>query len=139
MTCRWLNVVPKISSHSAGCTIRVSSSVRSCCSFCSSTMANVLMRLNVVPTRRQPCGARTRVIAGAVAALRTWSTCTAGHLSAGTGFANTGGLLGSLVQAGSRIVAEDVLERGVPGPLGYLGLQRGRRPHGLQHAVMHQR
>ena len=29
MTCRWENVWPKISSHSAGCTIRVNNSVRS--------------------------------------------------------------------------------------------------------------
>ncbi len=65
MTCNLLNVVPKISSHRAGCIIRVTSSVRSCCSFRSSTIANAPMRPNVAPTRCHPRGACTRVAAGA--------------------------------------------------------------------------
>ena len=62
MTCSRLNVVPKISSHSAGCTIRVTSSVRSRRSFCSSTIANALTRLKVAGRRCHPRGARVSVI-----------------------------------------------------------------------------
>src|SRR5262249_11815006 len=43
-----LNVSPKISSQSTGCTARVKSSVRSWLSFCSSTMQNVSVRLGNV-------------------------------------------------------------------------------------------
>src|ERR1700761_1909376 len=125
MTCNLLNVVPKISSHSAGCTIRVTSSVRSCCSFCISTIANAPTRPNVARTRCHPCGARTRVTAGA---FKAWSTGTAGNYSAGTDFAETGrvGRIVVIVQVGGRIVAEHILERGAGR---HLRLQVGGRAH----------
>src|SRR5258708_26296505 len=111
ITCKRLNVVPKINNHSAGCTIRVTSSVRSCCSFCSSTIAKAPMRLSVAPIRCQPRGARTRVTS-----MQCWSTDTAGNLSAGTNFTEVGrfgGLLGQgRVRVRGRVVAEHVLERG---------------------------
>ena len=59
MTCSRLNVCPKISSHSAGCTIRVNSSVRSWRSFCSSTIAKAPIRMAIPRMRRHPRGART--------------------------------------------------------------------------------
>ncbi|MDT5163160.1 MAG: hypothetical protein QOC88_54 [Mycobacterium sp.] len=84
ITCSLLNVVPKINSHNAGCTIRVTSSVRSCRSFCISTIANAPTRPIMAGIRCHPCGARASVTG---VGLTVESTCTAGNLSAGTDFA----------------------------------------------------
>src|SRR5580693_10306313 len=127
MTCNLLNVVPKISSHSAGCTIRVMSSVRSCRSFCSSTIANAATRPDVAYKRYHPRGARARVATGISQAL---STGTAGNRSAGTDLAERIGRFRCFRVGGEvfgRVVTEHVLERGARRYLGYVGLQlRGR-------------
>src|SRR5579859_2970690 len=133
ITCSLLNVVPKISSHSAGCTIRVTSSVRSCRSFCISTMANALTRPAVAVTRCHPCGAGVRAT---VVGLLAVSTGTAGNLSAGTDFTERPGRFGGLRQLGCGVVPEDVLERR---GRGYRRFQLRRSSDGAQCAVMHQR
>src|SRR5271168_4059201 len=133
ITCSLLNVVPKISSHSAGCTIRVTSSVRSRRSFCISTIANALTRLNIAGTRCHPHGARVSVTGvGLIAA----SAGTAGNHSAGTDFAERPGAFGLLRQVRFGVVPEDVFERGARRDR---RLQLRRRPDGAKLAVMHQR
>src|SRR5271156_3120685 len=131
ITCRRLNVVPKISSHSAGCTILVTSSVRSCCSFCSSTIANAPTRPTVAPQRCQPRGARTRVTS-----IGCWSTGTTGNLSAGTDFTERPESFCLLRQIGCRVVPEHVLERG---PGRHRRFQLRGRSDGPQLTAMHQR
>src|SRR6201992_4349288 len=133
ITCSLLNVVPKISSHSAGCTIRVTSSVRSRRSFCISTIANALTRLNVAGRRCHPRGPRDSVTGVGLTAV---STGTAGNLSAGTDFTEQTGALGLRRQVRRGVVPEDVFERGARRDR---RLQLRRRPAGAQRAVMHQR
>src|SRR3984957_19390164 len=128
-----LNVVPKISSHRAGCNIRVPSSVRSRRSFCISTIANALTRLNVAGTRCHPRGARVSLTGAGVIAV---STGTAGNLSAGTDFTEQPGAFALRRQIRRGVVPEDVLERGARRDR---RLQLGRRPDGAKRAVMHQR
>src|ERR1700742_1320468 len=133
ITCSLLNVVPKISNHSAGCTMRVTSSVRSRRSFCISTIANALTRPRVAGTRCQPRGARLSV---AAAGMTSASTDTAGNLSAGTDFAERVGLLGLLGQVGRGVVPEDVFQRRAGG---HGRLELRRCSDGAQGAVVHQR
>src|ERR1700733_8669344 len=133
ITCSLLNVVPKISSHSAGCTIRVTSSVRSRRSFCISTIANALTRLNVAGRRCHPRGARVSVTGVGLIAV---STGTAGNLSAGTDFTERPGTIGLLRQVRRGVMPENVFERGTRRNR---RLQLRRRPHGAKRAVMHQR
>src|ERR1700761_1678367 len=133
MTCSLLKVVPKINSHSAGCTIRVTSSVRSRRSFCISTIANALTRPKVAGTRCHPRGARSSVIAVGSIVI---STGTAGNLSAGTDFTERPQPLVLLRQVRRGVVPEDVFERGARR---HRRLQLRRRPDGAKLAVMHQR
>src|SRR6476620_2189149 len=102
------NVWPKISSHSAGCTILVNSSVRSWRSFCSSTSAKAPMRKVIPRTRRQPRGARTRLTAALEA---RGSTDTARRLPAGADGSEPGRRR-VLDEVGTGVVAEHVLEAG---------------------------
>src|SRR5215211_6745032 len=112
ITRRRENVCPKISSHSAGCTMRVNSSVRSCRSFCNSTNAKA-PTLNTIPrTRRHPWGARTS------STPAFGSTDTTRRPSRGADR------------------PEDVLKRGL---FSDCLLQLRRRADRLQSTVMHQR
>src|SRR5436190_8614932 len=128
------NVCPKISSHSAGCTILVSNSVRSCRSFCSSTIAKAPIRMAIPRTRCQPRGARTMPTCR--------STDTAGRPSAVTDRAESG-LRGVLLQSRTGVVTEDVfqscLRSRVGGDMGvsrHPTLQLGGRTECPQPAVL---
>src|SRR6478735_2890688 len=129
ITFRCENVCPKISSQSAGCTMRVNNSVRSWRSFCNSTSANAPTRTASDRIRRQPRGARTRWMSA------RGSTDTASRPSARAHFLETG-LRCVLVQIRSRVMAEHVLERRFRGD----GLfQLARRADRAQPSVMHER
>src|SRR6478735_8951868 len=133
MTCSRENVCPKINSHNAGCTMRVSNSLRSCPSFCNSTSPNAPMRRNNPPTRCSPRGARMSSTGTAR------STDTAHRRSAGADLAQTAPR-GVLREVRTGVVPEHVLERRLGGGLGAeVGLQVAGRANGLQHAVVHER
>src|SRR5581483_6564156 len=90
-----LNVSPKMTSHSTGCTARVKSSVRSCESFCSSTRQNVPTRFG---KRRQTCGAPRS------AEPARGTTSASDRTQASSQVA---------VEAAAGVVAEDIFERRV--------------------------
>src|SRR5450756_1559983 len=114
-----LNVSPKTTSHRTGWTARVTSSVRSCLSFCSSTRQNVTTREK---SRRGPR------IEGSSDSTQPGGT---------TGAADTAepSLL-SFGEVAPGECAEDVLEAG---PLTQGGLQVVRPPDGAEAAEVHQR
>src|SRR5215813_3652111 len=91
-----LNVSPKMSSQSTGCTARVTSSVRSWLSFCSSTMQNVTVLLG---NRRQIAGARSS--ADAAGGPASAADLTEASLPDLVAFDRVAG-----------VAAEDILERG---------------------------
>src|SRR5450830_1216283 len=113
-----LNVSPKTTSHRSGWPALVTSSVRSCLSFCSSTRQNVTTR---EPSRRAP---------------RTDRESRSAQVDGSTGAADTA-QPSSLVldEVAAREGSEDVLEAG-PLPLG--GLQLIRSPDGAQPPEVHQ-
>src|SRR5690348_4800485 len=93
MACSRVKTLPNTSSHSAGCTARVTSSVRSWRSFCSSTRHIVPMRDTAVATVRTTPG----------------SAEATGGAAGSTDIAHVS-LLGEGVAG---VAAEDVVERGV--------------------------
>src|SRR5579875_245462 len=116
-----LNVSPKITSHSTGCTARVSSSVRSWRSFCSSTTQNVT---TLLARRRQGCsGARAR-----------GSAQTPGG-ETGAAYGTDPSIVDAVVELRAGVVAEDVLEAGA-GAEGSLEL--GRPAHGSDGTEVHE-
>src|SRR6478672_4574004 len=124
-----LNVCPKISSHSAGCTILVNSSVWSWRSFCNSTIAKAPIRMAIPRTRRQPRGART---------ISTCTFCSTDTARRPSGVADRAeaGLRAVLLEIRACVVTEDVFQSRVGRhPL----LQLRRRAHRLKPAVVHQR
>src|SRR5580765_183587 len=120
IACRRLKVVPKISSHSTGCTARVTSSERSCRIFWSSTRQNVATRLGYA--RQTGAPARSADPAGGTASA---SDCTQASIHL---FVSVERLPGEL--------PEHVLERRAEPDR---GLQLVRRPLGPHPAEMHQR
>src|SRR5262245_41225765 len=121
MTCSRLNVVPKISSHSAGWIARVTSSVRSWRIFWISTRQNVAMRL---PSHRHAGGAG----GGANAA----SAEAAGDAPGATNVTE----LSSLLERVTRVVAEDVVQRRLRPEAGF---ELGRGADGADAAAVHER
>src|SRR5450756_1470301 len=113
-----LNVSPKTTSHRTGWTALVTSSVRSCLSFCSSTRQNVTTR---EPSRRAP---------------RTDRESRSAQMDGATGAADTA-QPSSLVlnEVAASEGAEDVLEAG---PLPLRGLQLIGSPDGSQPPEVHQ-
>src|SRR5665648_870118 len=113
-----LNVSPKTTSHRTGWTARMTSSVRSCFSFCSSTRQKVTTR---EPSRRAPRTGR-----------ESWSA----QMDGAPGAADTAQPSSPVLdEVAAREGAEDVLEAG-PRPLG--GLQLIRSPDGAQPPEVHQ-
>src|SRR5579862_1566337 len=119
---RRLNVSPKTTSHSTGCTARVNSSVRSWLSFCSSTRQNVPTRLG---NRRQMLGGAT----SATSANTLRGPASSSDLTQAS-------LRSVADERLARVAAEDVLQRRVRADR---RLQLVRSPAGANLPEMHQR